>query len=243
MMDEQTEKINQIIHELENLRRSQSSSQNKLLGKDLEILLANFLGQIQPLEETNYLQTFLHCAMYATKAGGAGLTLYDTTIERLVFRAAVGDGSDKLCGVQVPLKNSVHGLVYATGEAQATTPIYKDIDEETKQEYKNVMVAPLLTNNEVIGTISVVNKIDDDSFSLSDLKLFEDFAKLAAILIEQYLQHESLSNAVYMKDNKASTQHFLNKDAEEYFNACKKLNYLRKSEPKQYEQILKLLND
>jgi hypothetical protein len=49
--------------------------------------IAAFLALGPTLEEDALLHTILKCAMHATGAGGAGLTLLDAKTRKLVFRA------------------------------------------------------------------------------------------------------------------------------------------------------------
>src|ERR1035437_6343613 len=83
--------------------------------------LAGYLSLTPLLSEDAILHNLLQCAMRVVHGSGAGLTLMDPKKQRLVFRAALGDGADGIIGEEVPLKGSRHegsrhGLAFATGE-------------------------------------------------------------------------------------------------------------------------------
>jgi hypothetical protein len=123
--------------------------------------------------------------MYVVNAGGAGLTLFDPVTNTLVFKAAIGDGSEGVLGFKVPLEGSLHGLAFATGEIQSSTPINMDIENKAKIQFKNVLVAPLVINENIVGTISAVNKQNGEHFTSDDMQAYAHFAGLAARVVKQ----------------------------------------------------------
>src|SRR5664280_3776248 len=100
--------------------RSKTKPSNALPDSAREALVA-YLALTPALDEDALLQTLLKCAMHVVGAGGAGLTLVDPRKQKLVFRAAIGDGAEGIIGQEVPLKGSRHGLAFATGEVQSDT--------------------------------------------------------------------------------------------------------------------------
>lgn len=158
--------------------------------------LAAYLALTPALEEDALLHTLLECARHVVEAGGAGLTLLDARKKRLVFRAAVGDGAQGILGQEVPLKGSRHGLAFATGEVQNSTPTYTRIDKKARAEFRNVLVAPLLVSGEAVGTLSAVNKQGADHFSARDMDAYRLFADLAAVVVRQRCREEVLRRGI-----------------------------------------------
>jgi len=154
--------------------------------------LAAYLALSPALGEDAILQTLLTCAMHVVRAGGAGLTLLDPGTKRLVFRAAIGDGAEGIVGQEVPLKGSQHGLAFATGEVQSSTPLYTEIETSAKARFRNVLVAPLQVDGDGVGTISAVNKQDADQFTAEDMAAYKLFADLAAVVIRQRCREQVL---------------------------------------------------
>jgi GAF domain-containing protein len=158
--------------------------------------MAAFLAVEPALEEDALLPVLLRCAMHVTDAGGAGLTLFDADRRRLVFRAAVGDGSENILGYEVPLEGSIHGLAFATGEIQAATPLHTQVATTVGVAFRSVLVAPLIVNGEPIGTMSAVNKRSAEQFTSRDMEAYKWFSDLAAIVVRQHLRHRVLLRAI-----------------------------------------------
>ncbi|VXD00216.1 Putative GAF sensor protein [Pseudomonas sp. 9AZ] len=147
--------------------------------------LSAYLGLGASISEDRLLSMILKSAMYVVSGGGAGLTLLDPSSHKLVFRAAIGDGADGIIGYEVPLQGSQHGLAFATGEVQASTPLNKDIEDQVNTHFRNVLVAPLLVDDGPIGTISAVNKQNGEHFTVADIDAYRHFADLAALVVRQ----------------------------------------------------------
>lgn len=167
--------------------------------------LSAYLGLGAAINEDQLLTMVLKSAMYVVGGGGAGLTLLNPTSQTLVFRAAIGDGADGIIGYEVPLHGSQHGLAFATGEVQASTPLNKDIEEQVNTRFRNVLVAPLLIDDDPIGTISAVNKQNGEHFTPADIDAYRHFADLAALVVRQR-QREAGLYQLLQDPQKTSTE-------------------------------------
>lgn len=162
-------------------------------GNDqLLMALAAYLSLQPTLKEDDLLGTLLELTMQVTQAEGAGITLYDDRRERLIFVAAVGKGSDSLVGNEVPLEGSVTGLAFASGEIQVATPKYVKLEQDIGVDFRNLIVAPLLVDDEVIGTLGAVNKNGDEMFTPTDIQTFGYFATLAAVIVRQHRRESQI---------------------------------------------------
>jgi GAF domain-containing protein len=155
-------------------------------------IVAGYLTLSPDMEEDKLLNTLLSCAQTVVRAEGAGLTLYDDQKDVLVFRAATGVAADKIIGWEVPLTNSQHGIAFRMRQVISSTPLNRAIDEATGVSYRNVLIAPLLINDEVIGTVSAVNKISSDHFTPQDMEDYTGFAELAAHIVRQRMRECNL---------------------------------------------------
>jgi GAF domain-containing protein len=151
-----------------------------------------YLALTPAVDEDALLQMLLRCAMGVVGAGGAGLTLLDAKRNRLIFRAAVGDGAQGIIGQEVPLKGSRHGLAFATGEVQSATPLFGKVEKKAQTHFRNVLVAPMHVAGEGVGTISAVNKQGADHFSPEDMAAYKLFADLAAVVVRQRSREQIL---------------------------------------------------
>ncbi len=155
-------------------------------------IVAGYLALSPDMEDDKLLNTLLNCAQQVVRAEGAGLTLYDDRKDVLVFRAATGVAADQIVGWEVPLTNSQHGIAFRMRQVISSTPLNRAIDEATGVTYRNVLIAPLLINDEVIGTVSAVNKIAADHFTPQDMEDYTSFAELAAHIIRQRIREGNL---------------------------------------------------
>jgi len=173
------------------------SVQSGYVGPDDRLkIVVGYLALGPGLEQDELLNTLLSCAQQVVRAEGAGLTLYDDQKDVLVFRAATGVAADKLVGWEVPLTNSQHGIAFRMRQVIASTPMNRAIDQATGVTYRNVLIAPLLVNDEAIGTVSAVNKVDEDNFTPQDIEDYTSFAELAAHIIRQRMREYNLKQII-----------------------------------------------
>ncbi len=201
-------RLGQLAAQLETLSqecramRASLSAEEARPASELEVgattapALAAFLALTPPQEEDALLEVVLRCAMHVTAAGGAGLTLWDASEHRLVFRAAVGDGADGIRGYRVPLEGSIHGLAFATGEIQVATPLHSQIEQAAGTAFHSVLVAPLIAGDQPLGTISAVNKQGARQFTAHDMDAYKWFSDLVAIVVQQQLRQSLLVQAL-----------------------------------------------
>lgn len=175
---------------------TQSLQENTSPAQDGFAAMAAYLSLAGDRQGDELLQMILRCAMHVVNAGGAGLTLLDPEKNKLVFRAAVGDGAEGIIGYEVPLEGSQHGLAFATGEIQSSTPLHSGAADAAQVQFKNVLVAPLFVGEEGVGTMSAVNKKDGAHFSPQDMAAYGLFAELAAMVVRQRLREEAVEQAL-----------------------------------------------
>ena len=159
-------------------------------------IVVGYLALSPGMEQDELLNTLLTCAQQVVRAEGAGLTLYDDKKDVLVFRAATGVAADKIVGMEVPLTNSQHGIAFRMRQVIASTPMNRSIDQATGVTYRNVLIAPLLINDEAIGTVSAVNKINEEHFTPQNIEDYTGFAELAAHIIRQRLREYNLKQII-----------------------------------------------
>ena len=190
-MDHFDNQIDAIIQSLKRLKGSQSKV-NQSNDKDQLFLIAAQLGLDEKLENATLLKELLTCAMHVVFGEGAAITLYDKEKHKLVFKAAVGLGSEGIVGQEVPINNSIHGIAFASANIQSSTPIFEDVEESAKAQFNSVLVAPLSLDDEVIGTMSVVNKIGSDHFNADDIEAFAHFAEVTTTVVQKQLSLDKL---------------------------------------------------
>jgi hypothetical protein len=198
-LEKQVESLLGAIKGLRKEIRASAPSPEPGPGEGMQAALASlssYVALAPQMKEDALLNTILRCAMHVVRAGGAGLTLLDRSKGKLVFKAAIGDGAEGVIGYEVPLEGSQHGLAFATGEVQSSTPIHAEIEAAAKAAFRNVLVAPLLVEGEPVGTMSAVNKQDADRFSPRDMEAYKYFADLAALVVRQRLREGILKRVL-----------------------------------------------
>jgi transcriptional regulator with GAF, ATPase, and Fis domain len=173
------------------------SSQAKRWEPDDQVkIVMSYLAMSPGMAKDEMVNTLLTCAMNVVRAEGAGLCLYDDKKDVLVFRAAVGIAADRIIGFEVPLTNSQHGIAFRMRQVVASTPMNRTIDATTGEHYRNVLIAPLVVNDEAIGTLSAVNKKTEDQFTPQDIEDYTGFAEVAAHIIRQRLRESNLKQII-----------------------------------------------
>lgn len=180
-------KLKQAAELLTEVHTELSSEKNTgEIGRDLKSYLAHNLAKKQQTNKEVF-EHLLSAACYIVKGAGAGLTLFNTQKERLIFEAAIGIGAKDIVGYEVPLEGSVHGLAFALNETQVSASLHKQIDEQAQTQFDNVLVTPIRSGDNVIGTMSAVNKQGAEMFDQRDIEVFQQFALVVAALVEARL--------------------------------------------------------
>jgi len=149
---------------------------------------------------TNYLKVIL--TMTGTAAGS--ILLHEN--DKLVFRASVGTGAQKLVGRKLPLDEGIAGWVFQSGKTYLSPDVSSDrrwssrISSELHFPTQNIMAVPLKTTGRVIGVIEIINKKGRRRFCKEDKEMLEMLAgQLALDVAYATLLSESLHVASHRK--------------------------------------------
>ncbi len=153
------------------------------LNKAAHVITSNL-----SLHET--LQNILNSAMDVVEAQGASLFLFNKENgDELIVVAAVGSGSEIMMGMRVPVGQGVAGWVAREAKSQLVENMrrdprfYRAVDEQTGMSTQSLAAVPLVTAEQVIGVVEVVNKLNDGSFTEDDVRLLESMAGTAAVSV------------------------------------------------------------
>ncbi len=189
------------MDEIEKLRK-----QNRKL---YQVLDANrYLSST--LNLTLVLERLLEKAKEVIEAQASSLMLLDEEKQELYFHTILGEKSDKLKNIRLKLGEGISGWVAKHAEpvlvedCSKDPRFYKKADEESGFKTHSMMCVPLIYRKRVLGTIQVLNKTNNRSFDLEDLKIFQIMADQAAIAIENARLHNlaTIDNAtsLYRKE-------------------------------------------
>ncbi len=117
------------------------------------------------------------------------IILYDAERQRFTVTNLIGGGKLLTPGKSIPVKDSgVSSWVIKNRQPLLVPDINKapqfDRFSELGYERKSLICAPLIVKDEIIGTISVVNKLDDSQFVSDELEMLSTIAAQAAIAIK-----------------------------------------------------------
>jgi adenylate cyclase len=123
-------------------------------------------------------------------AEASSLLIMDPEAGKLRFLVATGKAGEAMRGDTVELGRGIAGYVGKTGESLLIPDAYQDprfdssYDQRTGFRTRSILTVPLRTNEGVIGVVQVMNKIGGHAFDQHDLNLFESFASMAGISLQ-----------------------------------------------------------
>jgi GAF domain-containing protein len=127
-------------------------------------------------------------------AKASSILLLDEDTEELVFEAVVGEGEGELLGMRFPAGQGIAGWVLATRtpliiEDVRNDPRFAtDVAEETGYVPSGLMAAPLLHQERALGVLEVLDRPEQEVFSLAEMDLLGLFANQAAIAVDLLLR-------------------------------------------------------
>jgi GAF domain-containing protein len=127
-------------------------------------------------------------------AKASSILLLDPETDELVFEAVVGEGEESLLGVRFPADRGIAGFVLATRTPLVIEDVRQDprfaadVAEDTGYVPSGLMAAPLLTEEDALGVLEVLDRPEQAHFSLHEMDLLGLFANQAAIAVELMLR-------------------------------------------------------
>ena len=117
---------------------------------------------------------------------GGSLILVDERTRELVFELALGPTADNLLGTRMAWGQGLVGETASTGKPlivddAATDPRwFSGYDEATDFVTRSILCAPMVTRQEVLGVLEIVNKKDGSAFDENEAELLMALATQAA---------------------------------------------------------------
>jgi GAF domain-containing protein len=151
-----------------------------------------------PMSHSRLLEMIVETAAQVISAEAASLFLIDHATQELIFEVALGQKADEVKRFRVPLGHGIAGLVAVTGQpmtvsdAQSDPRRASDIAQSIGHVPRNILCVPLYFDDQVIGVLELLDKIDAPSFTPTDTTALGLFANLAAVAIEQSRLHRNL---------------------------------------------------
>ncbi len=117
------------------------------------------------------------------------LLLLDDEGEYLIFEVVVGEGAEQLKGNRLKVGEGIAGWVAFTGEPLLVKDVREDprfcyrFDEICRFKTESVICVPLQNRGKVLGVIELINRMEQDLFTDTDMRSLSQIADYAAIAI------------------------------------------------------------
>jgi GAF domain-containing protein len=136
------------------------------------------------------LQATVETARGIFHAKASSVFLLDEATDELVFEAVAGEGADTLVGKRFPSSTGVAGWVLVTRQAIVVDDLTKDTRfsrdaaESTGYVPRGLMAVPLLTEDDALGVLEVLDRPQGTPFTLAEMDLLGLFGNQAAIALD-----------------------------------------------------------
>jgi signal transduction histidine kinase/DNA-binding response OmpR family regulator len=160
--------------------------------RELSILhgIGKAVTSIRDLEKL--LNRIVEAAVYLTRAEEGFLLLINEGTDELYIRASQGLGEKLATSLRIKSEDSLSWQVVRTGKPIMVSGVTDEERFKLKTGYlvKALLHVPLKIRGEVIGVLSVDNKVARRSFTDNDLHLLSALADYAAVAIDNVRQYE-----------------------------------------------------
>ncbi len=170
--------------------------------KELNVLYNIGKSVTSLLDPEKVLNRIVEVAVYITNAEEGALLLMDEESGNLYLRAARNLGEQFARGFRIKVDDSIAGEVVRTGEPFMASGDEASLKVKTGYLVKSLLYVPLKVGKEIIGIMSVDNKVsnrpfaDNDSYMLSALA---DYAGIAIVNAQLYGEVKAFSEELEKK--------------------------------------------
>ncbi len=157
---------------------------SKILNSTLRLnnLLSQIMGEARKIMNTE----------------GVSLLLINKNTGELIFHTVTGKKSSKIKSIKIPSGKGIAGWIVDNKKSLIVNDVRKDkrfyqgTDKKTGFKTYNLIGAPLMSNDKVIGAIEAVNKKGHIPFEQDDMDVFVALANMAAIAIQNAQYYKEL---------------------------------------------------
>ncbi|MCE9598303.1 MAG: GAF domain-containing protein [Spirochaetia bacterium] len=191
----------EIAVQLESRSRS-LTHYDKILQLNENILLAEDLAGV--------LQVLMDTAREALNGTGSSLLLVDPRTDELYFNVVSGEREGDLKEIRIPPGKGVAGSVVKNAKPElirdmSTDPrAFQEVDVKLDQKTRDLIAAPLIARERVIGVVEVVNSQSTGGFTNEDLEFLNNIASHTSLLIDNAKNRDDLIKSNHALDRKIS---------------------------------------
>jgi signal transduction histidine kinase len=147
------------------------------------------------------MRIIIQSATELTHTEACSIMLLDRRTGELRFSHSVGEGSEGLRDMIVPLDDSIAGWIVRKRkpllirDAKSDPRWHSKVDQSIDFDTRSILGVPLTVKDEVIGVMELLNKMGDRGFSQDDIQIASTLAAQAAIAIENARLLDELQRA------------------------------------------------
>ncbi len=183
-------------------RSRQLTHYDKILQLNRSILLAEDLQTV--------LQVLMDTAREALNGMGSSLLLVDPRTGELYFNVVSGEKGGELKEIRIPPGKGIAGDVVRNAKAElirdtaADQRMFQEVDQKLEQRTREMVVAPLVARDRVIGVVEVINSQSSEGFTQEDLEFLVNIASHTSLLIDNAKNRDDLIKSNHALDRKIS---------------------------------------
>ena len=146
------------------------------------------------------LERILDLSKDVLAAEASSLLVLDPAVGKLRFHVARGTAEQALKKATLNVGQGIAGWVAQTGEPLLIPDAYQDprfdrsYDERSGFRTRSILTVPISNKHEIVGVVQVMNKVGAGVFDQRDLLLFQSFASMASIALENARLFEHTRN-------------------------------------------------
>ena len=184
------------------LEKSQLLHETKRRADQLTTLMEVSAAITATLKLDDALQQVMNRAVEILNAEAGSLLLMDRQGKELSFEVVLGPTGAELQGVTTPVGTGIVGTVAKTGQPLIINNVAADprwnvaFDEATDFQTRDILCVPMITHDQVVGVIELINKKDGLTFTEDEQELLLAFAAQSAIAIENAQQFTRTDQAL-----------------------------------------------
>jgi len=185
---------------------AEPGSRENNLSEQLQRLLKSIEASgraILPGSNDALLKSIVETAAKIFGAGAASILLVNEEDEALEFKVTTREADYELIGTKFPYDQGIAGYVFMTGLPIATSNVKEDkrfnedFAKSTGYMPRSILATPLTSaDDQIIGVMEVLDKIDATSFDIHDMDLMGMFAQQVSMAIYQSQQIQKIEQAL-----------------------------------------------
>ena len=180
----------QELNEILGLRVTETTEDLKRRVRELTALTEASRAINSVMNTDRLLEQILELSREVMTAEASSLLVLEQETGKLQFVVARGTAGPALKSTTVDIGQGIAGWVAQTGEPLLIADAYQDdrfdpsYDQLTGFHTRSILTVPIVIKGEIEGVVQVINKVSAEVFDERDLRLFQSFASMASIALE-----------------------------------------------------------